>query len=170
VLLAPDACKTFCEPKKIKSMFSHISWQEYWISLVAITLAYYLVIYLLYFRKEMQFSSQKQLFNSGTSLKEENRPTLFETGNSTNQQTMKESEEHVIEACMDELNAFFENQKKAKVVKSQLMFSLYTILQKYPSLRNSKYKESLTNVIATQCENICSIHFSAEELKGVWFG
>jgi hypothetical protein len=71
---------------------------------------------------------------------------------------------------MDELNAFFENQKSSKAVKSEVMYALYGILQKYPSLRNCDYKESITNVIALQCENICSIHLSAEELKGVWFG
>lgn len=151
-------------------MFSNISWQEYWISLVAITLAYYLVIYLVYFRKSLPLSSPKQVYNLDASAKGESQATLFEGNNSKIQQTMKESEEPIIEACMDELNAFFENQKKEKAIKSELMFGLYTILQKYRSLRTSDYKESLTNLIATECENICSIHLSAEELKGIWFG
>lgn len=151
-------------------MFSNISWQEYWTSIIVITLAYYLVIYLLYFKKSLQLSSPKQEFNLDTSIKGESKPTLFEVENSGTGLTMNENQVHVIEACMDELNAFFDNQKKTKAVKSELMFGLYTILQKYPSLRSSDYKESLTNVIATQSENICSIHLSADDLKGVWFG
>lgn len=151
-------------------MLSTISWQEYWTSVVITTLAYYLLVYLLFFKKAIQFSSQKEVFNLDTSVKEEIQPTLFEIPNPDIKQTGKESEAYVIEACMNELSAFFENQKRTKAIKNELMFSLYTILQKYPSLINSGYKESLTNVIATQCENICSIHLSAEELKGVWFG
>jgi hypothetical protein len=150
-------------------MFSSISWQEYWTSLTLITLGYYLAIYLLYFKKGIQLSSQQQVFNSESS-KEETQPTLFEVNDPDSKQRVKAGEEHVIQACMDELNAFFENQKKTKAIKSELMFSLHTILQKYPSLRHSDYRESLTNVIATQCEAICSIHLSAEELKGVWLG
>jgi hypothetical protein len=166
----PDAFKCFVNPIKLQSMFSNVSWQEYWTSLVVITLVYYLVIYLVCFRKGSRLSSPKQVFNLDNLAKEENQSTLFEVENSGFKQTVKESEEHIIEACMDELNAFFENQKKRKAIKSDLMFGLYTILQKYPSVRKSGYKESLTNVIANQCENICSIHLSAEELKGVWFG
>lgn len=149
-------------------MFSSISWQEYWTSLTLITLAYYLAIYLLYFKKGEQLSSQKQVFIPGSSPKEENQPTLFEVENPYSKQRVKEGEEYMIQAYMDELNAFFENQKRKKAIKGELMFGLNTILQKYPSLRNSDYRESLTNVIATQCEAICSIHLSAEELKGVW--
>lgn len=149
-------------------MFSNVSWQEYWISIIVITLVYYLVVYLIYFKKDLLFS--QGVFYSEGSTKEESQPSLFEMESPGSKQTVKESDEPIVEACMDELNAFFENQKKTKAVKSELMLSLYTILQKYPSLRNSDYKESLTNVIATECENICSIHLSAEELKGVWFG
>lgn len=151
-------------------MFSNISWQEYWTSLVVMTLVYYFVIYLVYFRKGLSLSSPKQVFNLDTSEKGDSQATLFEVDKPGIKQTVKEREEHIIEACMDELNAFFDNQKKTEAVKSELMFGLYTVLQKYPSLRNSDYKEPLTNLIATQCENICSIHLSAEELKGVWFG
>ncbi|HWI93865.1 MAG TPA: hypothetical protein VNT20_21445 [Flavisolibacter sp.] len=151
-------------------MFSNISWQEYWTLLVAITLVYYIVVYLVYFRNGSSLSSPKQVFNLDTSANGDNQPTLFEVDNPGIKQTMKESEEYIIEACIDELNAFFENGKKTKAIKHELMFGLFTILQKYPSLRSSDYKESLTNLIATQCENICSIHLSAEELKGVWFG
>ena len=149
-------------------MFSNISWQQYWTTLIVITLAYYFVIYLVYFRKAVPLSSKKQMFDLHTSGKEERQPTLFEADDAGVAQTVKESEENIVHACLDELNAFFENGKKIKVVKSELMFGLCSILQKYPSLRNSDYKESLTNLIAMQCENICSIHLSAEELKGVW--
>jgi len=151
-------------------MFSSISWQEYWTSLTLITFAYYLVIYLLYFKKGKQLSSQEHEFITERSPKEESQPTLFEVDSPDSKQRVKEGEEHMIQGCMDELNAFFENHKRKKAIKNELIFGLYTILQKYPSIINSDYRESLTNVIAAQCESICSIHLSAEELKGVWFG
>ena len=147
-------------------MFNTISWNQYFIFLAASISFYYFVVYLLYFRKTIETGIHQKLdsFNYDSTKKEE-LTSLFD-----HPSNVEDNLEHTVYACMDELNAFFENSKKSKAVKSELMFGLYTILQKYPSLRNSDYKESLTNVIATQCENICSIHLSAEELKGVWFG
>lgn len=145
-------------------MFTNISWHEYFTFLAVSTFIYYAVVYFLYFKNPARISLQQSQASFENSIEKE-QPTLFNDVSST-----EEGLQHIVYACMDELNAFFEDQKKTKAVKSELMFGLYTILQKYPALRNSDYKESLTNVIATQSENICSIHLSAEELKGVWFG
>jgi hypothetical protein len=157
-------------------MFNTISWQSYWIAIAAGTAVYYLFVYLFYFKGSVGIISLKDHSQGpntpalSQTKEPEMQPSLFDRGYSDHRSSIEENEDHIIEACMDELNAFFDNQRKSKAVKSELMYALYTILQKYPSLRNSDYKESLSNVISTQCENICSIHLSAEELKGVWLG
>jgi len=147
-------------------MFTTISWQEYFTFLVTSIAIYYLVIYLLYFRNtgEVYFHKNQSLFNSEPFSKEK-ALSLFDHESYT-----EESLRSIVHACMDELNALFENYKASKAVKSEVLYGLHRILQKYPSLRNSEYKESISNVIAIECENICSIHLSAGELKDVWFG
>lgn len=147
-------------------MFTTISWHQYFIFLGVSTILYYLVVYLLYFRNTLETGIHQRLdsFNSDSTKKEE-LPSLFDHPSNA-----EDNLEPTVYACMDELNAFFENNKKSKAVKSEVMFALHSLLQKYPALKNSDYRQSITNVIATQCENICSIHLSAEELKGVWFG
>ena len=157
-------------------MFNTISWHSYWVAIALATALYYLLVYLLYLKSGSHIISSEgygQLAKSTglvSSTESPVHPSLFKDGSKDLRSSGEQGEEHVIEACMDELTAFFDNQKKSKPVKSELMHSLYNILQKYPSLKNSDYKESLTNVIATQCENMCSIHLSADELKGVWLG
>jgi hypothetical protein len=153
-------------------MFNTISWQSYWTAIAIATSGYYLLVYLVYFKRNggMIFQNENQTTKAFVHPKEDHQPSLFDNRGDNLPSSPEKENEQVVYACMDELNAFFENQKRTKAVKSELMFGLHTILQKYPSLRNSDYKESLTNVIATQSENICSIHLSAEELKGVWFG
>lgn len=150
----------------MKAMFNNISWHEYITFLAVSTALYYMVVYFLYFKNAIRTSALKkgEFFNSKLKVKEQ-APGLFDHNDYEAQNL-----QNLVYACMDELNAYFENQKASKPIKSEMMFALYSVLQKYPSLRNSDYKESITNVIATQCENICSIHLSAEELKGVWFG
>jgi len=157
-------------------MLSKISWEAFLIFIALSTLVYYLLVYLLYFRTELKagipHTTSKSFDNSETfSFKTEKKnPSLFDPIPINRAPSDDEAQESMAYACMDELNAFFENQKKTKALKPELMHSLFTILQKYPSLGKSAYKESITNVIALESENICSIHLSAEELKGVWFG
>jgi hypothetical protein len=155
-------------------MFNTISWQSYWTAMALTTAFYYLAIYLLYVR-----NSSLEAFGQGPnkegsvfslSEKSQTQPSLFDDSYNKDASYTQDNREHIAEFCMDELKAYFENQKKTKAVKSEVVYALYNILQKYPALRSSEYKESLTKIIATECENICSIHLNAEELKGVWFG
>jgi hypothetical protein len=155
-------------------MLSSISWQEYWITVVISCISYYVVVYLTCFRGNWKLNSS---FQKGKKIGFVNSETkadqaLSTMANNEMDQSSKinNTEDLAAGACLDEINAFFENQKGSKTVKREMMFSLYTLLQKYPSLRNSEYKEALNRVIATQSEVICSIHLSAEELKGVWLG
>jgi hypothetical protein len=153
-------------------MFNTISWQSYWTAIAIATAGYYFFVYLVYFKRNvgMIFQNENQTTKAFLSPKEDHQPSLFDETTNSYSSSTEEGNEQVVYACMDELNAFFENSKKSKAVKSEVLFALHSLLQKYPSLKNSEYRQSITNVIATQCENICSIHLSAEELKGVWFG
>jgi hypothetical protein len=146
-------------------MITTISWHQYFIFLAVSTILYYLVVYLLYFRTASGVRIQKWGSFNNDLIKKEELPSLFD-----HPSNVEDNLEDTVYACMDELNAFFENSKKSKAERSEVIVALHSLLQKYPSLKNSEFRQSITNVIATQCENICSIHLSAEELKGVWFG
>jgi hypothetical protein len=148
-------------------MFNTISWQSYWTAIALATSGYYVFVYLVYFKRNvgMIFQNENQTTNAFVHPKEDHQPSLFDHPSNA-----EDNLEPTVYACMDELNAFFENSKKSKAEKSAMMFALHSLLQKYPALKNSEYRQSITNLIATQCENICSIHLSAEELTGVWFG
>jgi len=154
-------------------MLHSISWQEYWITVAIISIFYYLVVYLTCFRGILKSNSgvQKAKFSfANTELKVEQSVSTMSSNEMQQSSKIDKSDELAAEACLDEINAFFENKKGSRPVKTEMVFSLYTLLQKYPSLRNSDYTETLNRVITTQAEAICSIHLSAEELKGVWFG
>jgi hypothetical protein len=154
-------------------MLSSISWQEYWITVLLSSIFYYLVVYLTCFKGIFKSNSTvpkgKTFSFATTELKAEQSVSTM-SSNEMQHSSKINTEELTAEACFDEINAFFENQKGSKPAKKEMIFSLYTILQKYPSLRNSDYTETINRVITTQAEAICSIHLSADELKGVWFG
>jgi hypothetical protein len=64
----------------------------------------------------------------------------------------------------------FEQLKSSKGVKSEILYALQQLLTKYPALKTSGYQKSITTVIISQCEHICAIRLSKEEVDHVWMG
>ena len=161
-------------------MFDTVSWQGYWFVIFLLTVSYYLTIYLLYFLDDFKrFLNRKVSANDnlsfvspGTEFNHKTRngqPSLFDDAKDF-QSPDQLNEEAIVYACIDEINAFFKESKESKCKKEELVFSLQLILKKYPSLKNSQYKASLTNVIVVQCEHNCSIHLKEDDLTCVWVG
>ena len=139
----------------------NISWQGYWIWLAVISTGYYLVIYLLYYRHDLKAWIHPKPYNSDG---------IVPASESIIQPHVEKDAERLIDSCMDELNAFFEESRRKKVMKEELIYSLQLLLKKYPSLKDSEYKESLSNLIATQCEDTCFVRLNADEVYHVWLG
>lgn len=161
-------------------MFNNISWQGYWITIALLTAGYYLVIYLLYFRKDFSIewrkkttSNEESPFSSFTADGAASQPvtpeqsTLFHGSEEFQPPTMGSIESSVY-ACMDEINAYLEGAKGSKCVKEELLYALNAILRKYPAIAGSEYKEAVTNVVVNQCEYHCSVHLSADDVVRVW--
>lgn len=155
-------------------MFNSISWQGYWTILALITTGYYLAVYLLYFRKAFTFSFPGRRGGKNPeqlSTRDSPRPTsLFDNEKAEFALPPTGSEEHQVYALMDELSAYFAEAKKSKVIKEEALFALQRMVSKYPSLRTSTYKESLTNVMVSEAALHCSLHLSADDISKVWLG
>lgn len=162
-------------------MFNDISWQSYWATLALITTSYYLAIYLLYFRNDVKINwnrtskisdnvNQDFAEGFGYNFKHNSPDKLNESFFKERQDdfhTSSENEEQLFFTCLDELTAFLEESKRSKCVKEDLIASLQRLLQKYPTTKNSEFKESLTKAIIIQCEDICSIRLNTEEVNRV---
>ncbi len=165
-------------------MLNNISWQGYWATLAISTAFYYIWLYLKYFRNQFKIpylhpsSPVPQAPHSVKSFLEESivsdvpvtGPNLFGEEDSPFETPDKDSEEEIVYAFMNELNAYLENAKKQKCVKEEIIFSIQSILKKYPTLKTSQYKESISNVLVSECEHLCSIHLSGEDVVQVWLG
>ncbi len=161
-------------------MFNHISWQGYWTSLALLLTAYYLAVYLLYFRNDFQLLRGRRksipslpLSAVSQSPLPENNPPSANTEKLTDenpdfQLPPLESMEYIVYACIDELTAFFDASKSSKCNKPELLNGLQQLLGKYPQIKTSHYNASLTGIIKAQCEADCAIRLSAAELEGLW--
>jgi hypothetical protein len=151
-------------------MLNNITWQGYWTSLALLSAAYYIVIYLFYFRKgfKLQFPRRSQVTQPDElSTAAINRQSLSPEDDEEFK-TPTSGDEQMVYACMDELNAYFVESKRTRCVKPELVFALRLILSKYPSLRDSAFKESITGVIVSEAKQHCSVQLKEEEVNQVW--
>lgn len=161
-------------------MFHSISWQSYWLTLALLTAGYYGVLYLLYFRSDFRIwfhrrsAEDRSPFTDSGSLPVQrsgslHQPSLFEEDSALERVPPGTANpERIVYSCLDELTAFFVEAKRRKWAKEELVQALRGILQKYPTLKASEYKESLTSVVVTQSELHCSIHLNREDTVRVW--
>jgi hypothetical protein len=140
-----------------------------------ILLGYYLIVFLLYFRKG--FASDRGVHNkfSHDSINRSvplfdrdlhAKPMVAEAG--TQHSPATTAIETIVDSCMDELTAFFEQCKSSRVVPGQLVFGLRRIVQKFPSLKDSEYRQPLERLIISQAQHICSVQLSEAEVESVW--
>lgn len=166
-------------------MLNNISWEGYWITIALLSAGYYFVVYLLYFRKDFSIEWGKRSneqakspffsYSSGKSGVVDHKENLQQTSLFDNpveefQIPEADSLEHVVYSCMDEISAYLAEAKKSRCAKEEIIYAFQSILKKYPALSTSEYKESLTNVLVSQCEHDCSIRLSADDVVRVWVG
>jgi len=152
-------------------MLNNITWQGYWVTLAILATGYYLAVYLLYYRSDFKISFPRKreslIPGNHSSFASYQSPTLFDDEKEF-ELPPKESEERLIYSLMDELGAYFQEAKRSKVVKEEFLFALQRLFSKYPTVKTSPYKESITNVMVSEAEHVCSIHLCAEDISKVW--
>lgn len=163
-------------------MINNISWASYWSIVFILVSVYYVIVLSVYFKSEIKglfskgFSLQKVYSVQGNKtlndIKSEQQSGLFfEQGTSlakTNEGATDAQIFSIVQAAMDELQAYLQEVMHSRVLKKEMVFALQQILHKYPALNGSVYQESLNHFIATECENKCSIHLGAEEICQLW--
>ena len=124
-------------------MFNNISWQNYWTALAVISAAYYVAVYLLFFRSKFSFRILK------------GRKIVFNNNN---------ADEAGFDSCLDELGAFYDAAKGRKWAKEELAYSLEKFFAKYKALHSSD-EDTIRRIIILQSKDICSVHFSEAEVS-----
>lgn len=132
-------------------MFQGISWQTYWTITALATAAYYAAVYWHYFSKNGSL-----YFRNLTAPEPANAAGAGEEG--------------IAYACIDELRAFFEEAKKTKWTRVELVGSLRVIMSRYTHLKDPGLRASIKNILRNHSEQICRIHLNKEELDHVWLG
>lgn len=137
-------------------MIKQVSWTEYCSVLAVLTAAYYVLIILVYFRKDFWqvLSGQKKLLPATTGL----------SGSTSPPPTDEQRQYAVVNQLVEELKPVFENG----YIKEELMMALQLKLADFPQLKGTAFQVAINNFITMESENKCSVYLSGDELRGLW--
>lgn len=147
-------------------MLPHINWAQYLMACAVVLAVYYAAVIALFFKKlspaipAKNTPKQTTLFNSV-------EDTPLEQPVATDEQPIPALPPEV-SGFVSELNALLEQSAAVEEEKNVIKESIQRLLQKYPSLKDSELKASINHLIAVETERICLLHFSADELAGLW--
>ncbi|MFN8271943.1 MAG: hypothetical protein U0U33_16875 [Chitinophagaceae bacterium] len=159
-------------------MIEKISWASYATALLTIVVIYYIVIALLYYRKEIfgfaNALQQRFPFNAG--LKQEVFINSKESLSQFNDAGSVSSEKPIctgdistdsfdlVEKIKESMQRYAENE----YIREEIITGLQLLLKEYPQLRYSPYTASINNTITKEIELHCSIRLEDDEVKRLW--
>ncbi len=144
-------------------------------SIALLTGSYYLVILLLYYRNDFKYwlaSRHGERIPSApafeTNGKELHQPQLLsEEIIQGNVGGDKQEAIPIVQSLKDEVHAFFDEAHKG-ITKKDLLVFLNGITNKYPTVLESPYQQSINQLIVFLAEQNCSVHLNDEDVRGVW--
>src|SRR6188768_1302700 len=151
-------------------VFSNISWLEYLTFITVSALLYYVFVLFTFYRHDLlQITKMPAPGNASNSTDASlNQSYSLSNGKDPGLKTAETNQSQIIQSFTDEVAAYLEEAGKNNVAKADLLFSLGGIANKYPSLTQSEFKESLDQFIKLQTETYCAMFLSEEDLNNVW--
>ncbi|MBS1737509.1 MAG: hypothetical protein JSS98_13005 [Bacteroidetes bacterium] len=126
-------------------MFNQISWGQYLLLLLIVVIAYYLFVWVVYFKAKLPIFSG---IGKGSGLSED-------------QSGKVESNSQLI---IREIKPAFRGREN----KNELIYSLQGKLKRYNQWDEPGFRETINDFIIKESEEECSIHLSEEDLRVLW--
>lgn len=130
-------------------MFSQISWIDYISTIAIVTIFYYAVISVKYYRHDiLYYVSVKSATGSDSGFIKgiEPKPGLI--------------------AFTDELTAFLAESSNTGNEKQSVLSGIQRLLKRHPFVDTDK--QTINQLIASQCEQYCSVILSDVEMEELW--
>lgn len=134
-------------------MLEQISWSTYFSVIATLAVIYYLLIILLYYRKDIA-----DVVNGKLSTKTEANGEAA-AGRSNEVQNLEEIIAKIKGTLLE---------SGAEAGKDELLTKLGQTLANFEGLQKPAFRVALTNYIIKQAKELCGVRFSEEELDSKW--
>lgn len=158
-------------------MFTNISWGNYIVVVILLLASWYLFVgFRFYFdelkeiitgKRKLQFrgfenpsyeDSQSEL-NYQESPEAISEQTSFGEFDTTFQD---------VDTLVARLKTFITDAAKKKLVKKEFTYYLQLLLREFPSVKNSPFNSSISELIVSECAKLESINLTQKEAEALW--
>ncbi len=150
-------------------MLNNISWTSYALAISISVIIYYIFVFLLFYRRELQhFISKNQKVRYPTAqAAPPSKPAEMGTG-INNRKNAATDESMSLPEFFLVLQNLINIGESRNYPKEEILLSVELALQQYPFVKAPDQQEKINQYILTAFESICSIHLSGEEISALW--
>jgi len=156
-------------------MLTNISWTDYIIAVAILLAAYYFFVLMRYF-----FDDIKNLVSGKSNLKfmvgisydtvRESIQTSEKNynGESPAFETTTDDDFAEVEHLIERLKSVIADASDKKLIPQELKQYLNLLLQEYPNIKNSPFRTSINELVASECEKYGAVTLSEDEVEKLW--
>ncbi|OXG09663.1 hypothetical protein BC749_11132 [Flavobacterium araucananum] len=158
-------------------MFTNISWGNYIVVVILLLASWYLFVgFRFYFDEFKDVLSGKRKFqfrrlgapNYGDFQSEESYQGSPEAISNQTSFGEFDSTFQDVDALVARLKSFIADAVKRKLLKQEFLDYIQLILKEYPSVKDSAFRSSVSELIVTECKTLESISVTQAEAEGLW--
>jgi hypothetical protein len=142
-------------------MCSPISWQQFIVTIVVITLLYYGYVGISYYRKDWWHRLRGAKPSNGQS------PSVAAPAAEASASPGPNPLLPMVHDLVDEIRALLQAEGD-EADKDDLSDKLGRLLQKYPTLKGTPFQPSINQLMAIDSKSACAVELSEEEIEGLW--
>ena len=155
-------------------MFNNISWSSYFSIIAAITVIYYFLMAVIFYRNEITkiiFSGNLNLRSIPAKAKRES--SIINSGKDSEEKYISDEKEDAIQSSIvheliNELNKVFKKSSEKKFLKEELIVALQLTLKNYLLLKSGPFCEAINSLIELESQSQCSIYLNEDEMELLW--
>jgi hypothetical protein len=152
-------------------MLNKISWSSFAWILVLILIAYYLYVFVVYFRKEIfSFGSinKKSVTENNTLKIPINKDTSSIDKPSMESDKSVEDSFTLVHDLLEDLKELFLNASETKMIREELIQAIRSKLKTYPLIGQTDLVEDINNHLVQEAKDKCAMELYPEDLKQIW--
>ncbi|OXA73752.1 hypothetical protein B0A67_03515 [Flavobacterium aquidurense] len=158
-------------------MFINISWGNYIVVVILLLASWYLFVgFRFYFDDLKEVISGKRKFqfrrlgdpDYGVFQSEENHQQTPDPIASQPRFGEFDTTFQDVDALVARLKSFIADAAKRKLVKQEFLDYIQLIFKEYPSVKDSAFRSSVSELIVTECKTLDSISVTQAEAEGLW--
>ncbi|MFT3932816.1 MAG: hypothetical protein QM726_04295 [Chitinophagaceae bacterium] len=151
-------------------MFNSISWSAYIQFILVASLVYYVIVLLIYYRKDMLhlakegFPGKKKLVTAIVNPVSIPTKEPVVSTDETNNNIMFSS----VHDLLEEFKTLFPEAGQKKFIKEELIVAVQIALKKYSTIKGTVFQIAVNNQVVQHAKDYCGFELDQYDIKCIW--